>query len=189
MTVEAAFTHFPTLTTPRLCLRQVQESDAQALYAIKSDPEVTQAYGQEPHASLEQTLGWIHRLQADYPARASLFWAITLRGSDQVIGECVFWNFDAGFHCAELGYELNRACWRQGLMAEAVSAVLAFGFDGLSLHRIEACPYAQNDPSVNFLVKLGFTCEGSLRQRHFFRGQYLDQNYYGLLEEEWRKFA
>jgi hypothetical protein len=49
-----------------------------------------------------------------------------------------FWNFDEDFHCGELGYELNRAHWRKGIMAEALPAVIAYGFNDLGLHRIEA---------------------------------------------------
>ena len=59
MSIDAAFTHFPSLTTNRLHLRQIQATDAKALFAIKSDQKVTEFYGQEPHQSLENT----HRLR------------------------------------------------------------------------------------------------------------------------------
>ena len=124
MTIETAFTHFPLLTTGRLHLRQIETADAQALFVFKSDPQVTSRYGQEPHQSIDDTLGWIQRLQADYERRAALFWCLTLQGEHQMIGEITFWNFDAGFRCAEIGYELHPAYWQQGLMAEALSAVL-----------------------------------------------------------------
>jgi RimJ/RimL family protein N-acetyltransferase len=185
MTIDAAFTHFPSLTSRRLYLRQVVTADAEALFAIKSDAEVTRHYGQEPHQSLEDTLGWIHRLQADYQQRQALFWCLTLKGEEKMIGECVFWNFDRGFHCAEIGYELHPAYWQQGIMAEALSAVLTYGFNELGLHRIEANPLAENEHSRNLLLKLGFKYEGNLRQRHFFHAHFEDQLYYGLLKEEW----
>jgi ribosomal-protein-alanine N-acetyltransferase len=50
------------------------------------------------------------------------------------------------------------------------------------LHRIEALPLAENAPSKSLLLKLGFTYEGNLRQRLFFRGQFKDQLYFGLLK-------
>jgi Acetyltransferases, including N-acetylases of ribosomal proteins len=187
MTIETAFTHFPALTTNRLELRQIETMDANALFAIKSDVDVTRHYGQEPHQSLEDTLGWIRRLQDDYARREALFWCLTLKGEDRMIGECVFWNFDAGFHCAEIGYELHPAYWQQGLMSEALSAVLTYGFNELGLHRIEANPLAENTSSKSLLVKLGFIYEGNLRQRHFFRGHFEDQLYFGLLKQEWPK--
>lgn len=187
MPIDAAFTHFPALTTRRLRLRGIEVADTEALFAIKSDGEVTRQYGQEPHQSLEDTLGWIQRLQTGYNGRDTLFWALTLQGEDRLIGAGGLWNFDPGFHCAEIGYELHPDYWRQGLMAEAVSAILSYGFNELELHRIEANPLAENQSSRDFLLKLGFTYEGTLRQRHFFRGHFEDQLYFGLLQEEWLK--
>jgi RimJ/RimL family protein N-acetyltransferase len=47
MTIDAAFTHFPSLTTNRLFLRQIQPQDAEALFATFSDEEAMQFYGHE----------------------------------------------------------------------------------------------------------------------------------------------
>ena len=93
--------------------------------------------------------------------RDALFWAMTLKGEDRIIGGIVYWNFDPGFHCAEIGYELHPAYWQQGLMSEGMKAVLDYGFNELGLHRIEATPFAENEPSCKFLAKLGFTYEGN----------------------------
>jgi [ribosomal protein S5]-alanine N-acetyltransferase len=186
MTIDAAFTHFPSLTTERLHLRQIQPTDAEAFFAIRSDPEVTARYGQEPHRSLDQTRAWIQRLGASYVRCDALFWCMTRKDDDTAIGGCTFWNFSADFHCAELGYELHPAHWQRGLMTEAASAILAYGFTELGLHRVEACPLAENTPSRRLLLRLGFTYEGNLRQRDFFRDHFHDQLYFGLLKDEWQ---
>ncbi len=180
-----AFTRFPSLTTERLHLRQIQTRDAETLFAIKSDLEVTKHYRQEPHQSLGDTLAWIERLLASYERQEDFAWGLTLKGQDSLIGICVLWNFDPSFHCAEIGYELHPMYGKRGIMSEVVSAVLTFGFSDLVLNRIEANPFAGNMPSRNLLLKLGFTYEGNLRQRHFFRGHFEDQLYFGLLREEW----
>ena len=44
------------------------------------------------------------------------------KGEDTIIGSCAFISFDPGFHYAETGYELHRAYWRQGIMAEALAS-------------------------------------------------------------------
>jgi ribosomal-protein-alanine N-acetyltransferase len=64
-----------------------------------------------------------------------------------------------------------------------------YGFTKLGLHRIEANPLAGNTASRNLLLKLRFMYEGNLRQRVFFRDQFLDQNYFGLLKDEWLESA
>jgi len=187
--IDAAFALLPSITTERLHLRPIQAGDAEALFVIKSDLEVTRRYGQEPHGSLDETRAWIGRLETSAARRDALFWCLTLGGCDRAIGSCTLWNFDPSFHCAELGYELHRAYWGGGLMTEAASAVVAYGFTELALHRIEACPLADNSASRRLLLKLGFTCEGNLRQRAFFRGHFDDQLYFGLLKDEWTKAA
>ena len=187
--LDAAFTRCPILTTDRLRLRQIQPADTEALFAIKSDFAVTLQYGQEPHQSLDDTEAWIRRLQASYDQRDSLFWCLTRADEDTAIGGCVLWNFDTDFHCAEIGYELHPAYGRQGIMTEALATVLTFTFGDLRLHRVEANPLAGNPASIHLLQKLGFTYEGTLRQRHFFRDHFEDQLYFGLLNDEWQKPA
>ena len=185
MTVDALFTHFPVLNTHRLCLRQLLPADAAALFVIKSDLEVTKHYGQEPHQSIRDTLGWIERLQASYKKREDFAWCVAFKDKDTLIGACTLWNLDPSYHHGEIGYELHPAYHKQGLMTEAVSAILTFAFTQLGLHRVEATPFADNPSSNRLLLRLGFTYEGSLRERHYFRGRFLDQLCFGLLREEW----
>ena len=186
MSIDAAFTTFPSLTTDRLRLREIRATDAETLFSLKSDPEVTTSYGQEPHRSLEDTKAWIQRLRDAYTRRDGLAWCVTFKEQDLALGTCLFYNFDTDFKCGELGYELMRVHWRKGIMGEALPAAITFAFNELGLHRIEANPLEHNASSASLIVKLGFTLDGRLRQRAFFRGQYLDQLYYGLLEDEWR---
>lgn len=187
MSINEAFTHFPTLTTNRLHLRQIQPTDAEALFAIRSNLEVMEFFGQEPQQSLDDAHTLIQRLQALYERRESIFWCITLKGEDTIIGSCTLFHFDPDFHHAEIGYDLHRAYWRQGIMSEALSAILTYGFTELGLHRIEANVDPLNTRSKALLLKLGFTYEGNLRQRYYFRGQFEDEHYFGLLKHEWLK--
>jgi ribosomal-protein-alanine N-acetyltransferase len=179
------FTVFPILSTQRLNLRRPRREDAPALFAIKSDPQLTAQYGQEPHPSIDTTRAWVERLRVDFDQRQALFWCLTLKNDETAIGAGGFWNFDPDYHYAEIGYELHPDYWGQGLMGEALGAMLAYGFEELALHRIEANPLSGNTGSQHLLEKLGFRLEGTLRQRHYFRGAFLDQLYYGLLRDEW----
>src|SRR5215471_15092974 len=90
MTIDAVFTHFPSLTTNRLLLRQIQPQDAEALFATFSDEEAMQFYGHEPHRSLGDTQALIEQIQARYARREAIRWGLTLKGEDRVIGSCGF---------------------------------------------------------------------------------------------------
>jgi [ribosomal protein S5]-alanine N-acetyltransferase len=173
------------LRTNRLIIRPVELSDAPAFFAFKSDPSVTSLYGQEPHRDIEETRRWIQRNLPDREGNSDILWSIQLKDEVKAIGSCCLWNFDVGRHCAEIGYELHPSYWHKGIMSEAASAMVTFGFTQLHLHRIEADPLCTNEHSIQLLRKLGFRQEGTLRQRHFFGGQYVDQLIFGLLENEW----
>ena len=184
MTLDEAFSKVPTFTTSRLVLRPLELVDAEAIFEIKGDPRVTERYAAEPHANVDQTRRWVEDRLAGYIRRDSIFWVCALRGEERAIGSCCYWHFDERSRCSELGYELNRACWPRGITSEALVPVLRYGFDGMGLHRIEACPFSENAPSSRLLQSLGFKLEGTLRQRLQFRGRFVDQLYYSLLEGE-----
>ena len=102
-----------------------------------------------------------------------------------MIGTCSFHSLNEAHHYVEVGYNLNRAYWGQGIMTEAVSTMLTYGFTEMEMHRIEARIDINNLRSKSLLEKLGFTYEGNLRQRFFFNGQFEDDYYFGLLKHEW----
>ena len=187
MPFDAAFSSFPVLSTHRFHLRQIQPGDAEAIFQIKSDPEVTHSYGREAHRSLQETQGWIQRIRDTYAQHEGIMWAITSKTRDLPVGSCNYWPLDPESHCAEIGYELNRTAWGQGIMSEVLPIVISYGFKELDLNRIEATPLGKNKRSSNVLVKLGFTHEGTLRQRVLFRDSHEDQMYFSLLKSEWTK--
>ena len=186
MTIDDAFTSFPSLSTKRLLLQQIMPEDAEALFAIRSDEETMKYLGQELYESLAETITVIKLMEERYVHKQSLRWCIKLKGDDKLIGTCTLFHFDEEYHHAEIGYELNRAFWGKGIMTEAMSAILTFGFSELGLHRIEAVIDIENDRSKNLLIRLGFSYEGNLRQRYFFEDQFLDEYYFGLLKDEWQ---
>ncbi len=185
MTIDEIFTHFPCLETPRLLLRQITPGYAEALFATFSDEAVMEYYGDLPHRTLDESRELIRRQQEWYARRDGIRWGITRKGADEVIGSCGLFNFDEGFHRAEMGYELRRAYWRQGIMREALTAIITFGFNEMGLQRIEAIIDDDNAGSKGILRSLGFTHEGTLRNRFFFKDRLWDEHFYGLLRDEW----
>lgn len=186
MAIDQAFTEFPRLTTERLLLRRIQPADVEAIYATLSDRDAMRFTGHPPIRTLDDARARMTQLDARYVRREAVYWGVTLQGEDRVIGSCSLHHFDEGYHRAETGYELNRAYWGQGIMPEAISSILSYGFTELGLHRIEAIIDDRNEQSKRLLLKLGFTYEGNLRQRYLNRDCFEDEHYYGLLKDEWR---
>ena len=87
---------------------------------------------------------------------------------------------------SEIGYDLLPAYWGQGLMAEALHAILAFGFDQMELHSVEAQIDPPNLRSRRLLERLGFRQDGLLRENFLFACTYSDTAIFTLLQREYQ---
>ena len=181
-TVEASGRRFPRLETARLLLRKIVPSDAAALYAIFSDDEVTRYYDLGTMTDPADAETSVRRMAARHKHGQAIRWAIVRKQDRAFVGTCGFHFQAAGFK-AEIGYDLGREYWHQGYMSEALRAMLAYGFETLNLHRIEALVMPENEASAAVLRKLGFGEEGTLREYTFFKGHYHDLRLFSLLRE------
>jgi ribosomal-protein-alanine N-acetyltransferase len=102
-----------------------------------------------------------------------------------LIGSVTLFNLDFNHRRAEIGYALGREHWGQGYMNEALQALLAYAFETLDLHRIEADIDPRNIASIKTVERLGFKREGYLRERWQTNGEIQDAFFYGLLRREW----
>jgi ribosomal-protein-alanine N-acetyltransferase len=181
MTTLINLSAFPILTTSRLTLRELAPTDVDAIFTYLSDPEVARFLSTGPHHQIEQTRQLISFLASLFPNQAGLRWAITLNGHHQVIGTCGFHAWYPRYR-AEVGYELARRYWGQGIMQEAVQAILSFGFGELGLHRVEAIVLVGNTTSARFLQKLGFQHEGVMQEYELVNGEFKDVWRFALIK-------
>ena len=83
------------------------------------------------------------------------------------------------------GYWIGERHARQGYMTEGLQLVLAFAFDALRLHRVEAACLPHNAPSRGLLLKSGFREEGYAREYLCIDGRWQDHVLFALLKEDW----
>lgn len=180
------FSQFPYLETHRLFLRELGPGDAGAIFGYLSDPEVTRYLSAGPYNRVEQAGEMIDFLGSLFRNREGFRWGITLKeGADRVIGTCGYHAWARSHFRAEIGYELARAYWGQGIMREAVQSLLAFGFAEMALNRVEAHVLPDNLASARFLEKLGFQREGVLRAYEFVNGKFQDILLFSLLKKSY----
>jgi ribosomal-protein-alanine N-acetyltransferase len=175
---------FPVLQAGEWQLRELQASDAQALHAYLTDPEVTENTSYEIRTvrdveSLVQFYGHAFARHTD------IRWGIVDRATGRLVGTCGLSAFHERHRRAELGYDLARESWGRGAATAVASAVLDYGFSEMGLNRIEAVVMTANSRSERVLEKLGFTREGVLRQYKHARGEWKDYTIHSVLQEEW----
>lgn len=158
------------LTTPRLILREPRAQDAAAVHAAwGQDPDVLRYLASPPADSIETTRARLAWDQARWSKRSAWTWLLTARSApDEPIGQVQLLpqRLDGPPHHLRLGYLLARSHWGQGLMHEALAALLAMLSEETPLWRIDALVDVENGPSARLLERLGFDCEGRLRHHN-----------------------
>lgn len=172
---------FPRLETRRLVLRQIIGMDAEDIFRIYSDEEVMRYWGAPAHKSIYQTRIMIDEISSSFQTQEGIRWGITLKNDGRLIGSCGHWRLMKRHFRSEIGYELSRDFWGQGIMAEALEPIIQFGFDQMELHSVEAQVDPDNARSSHLLEKLRFQREGYLRESYFSDGRFTDTVIYSRL--------
>jgi RimJ/RimL family protein N-acetyltransferase len=179
----------PVLPTERLTLREPRAQDADAIFAIYSDPLVARYLSAPPWQELDAAHAWLARMDGYHRDGSALQLLLERDADGRVIGSCTLFRFDAQSRRAEIGYAMASAHWGQGYMHEALCALVDYGFGVMDLRRIEADIDPRKRPSARSLERLGFTREGHLRERWEVAGEISDSDLYGLLRREWQRPA
>ncbi|MEI6028898.1 MAG: GNAT family N-acetyltransferase [Betaproteobacteria bacterium] len=120
---------------------------------------------------------------ADVAVGALLRWWLQPQGdTSRLVGSIGLSQIARGpFQNAMLGYAVDADCQGQGLMREALQAVIAHAFSpAVHLHRIQANVRPENARSVALLQRLGFEDEGLAREYLFIDGAWRDHRMFAL---------
>ncbi|HUL84907.1 MAG TPA: GNAT family N-acetyltransferase [Actinomycetota bacterium] len=146
----------PILETPRLRLRPLEASDADALHAIQSDPEHMRFY---PHPfSMDETRSWIERMRDRYEEVGYGLLAVEDRASGEFLGNVgpVGQRID-GIDEIELGWSITPRRAREGIATEAATACRGWVFGVLRADHVISLILPGNTPSSGVARKLGMT--------------------------------
>jgi len=176
----------PILNTPRLVLRPFEEADARPLFALASNPRVTQFTLWEHHKSIADSEMFVRDYaRCRYLEGVPEPYAVCLKDDDAVIGAVgCFWSAQP-HGTMELGYWIGEPFWGHGYAAEACRATVELAFQHCEPQRMQARVIVGNAASIRVLEKLGFRYEGLLRSCLLRRGNLEDVMYFSLLSAEW----
>ena len=179
-----AFEH-PTLLTKRLRLRRFEQRDLDGLHACFGDPDAMRYWNSPPCKTLAETERWIRILEKSSSPYAFLAWAVADKRSDRCIGMINYHHREAQNRRLEIGYILAPAEQGRGLMTEAAAALLAYCFDELAVHRVQALIHPDNIASIRLVERLSFCLEGGPLRDYWRVGEtYLSVMLYALLGKE-----
>ena len=175
------FAPFPILITGKLLLRQVNKSDVNEVFFLRSDQRVLKFLDRVPAKSTEEALIFIKKINDLEKNNEAVTQAITLKEDTKLIGTISLWNIQKEHYRAEIGYVLHPDFYGKGIMQEAMTEVIKFGFQVMKLHSIEANTNPDNTASIKLLERHKFIREGYFRENYFFGGKFYDSVIYSLL--------
>jgi len=151
----------PRLLTARLALRDLAPADVDAVERLAGDPAVfVAALMPHPYGT---AAAWIEARRDARECGEEVNFAIA-RVDDGALVGAIGLAFEAPLAAARLWYWLGGPYRGRGYAAEAVAAVVAYGFELLALERIWAPRLRADEAAARVLEKLGFAHEGSRRQ-------------------------
>ena len=148
------------LETNRLLLREMKPDDFQALFLVLGNPETMWHY---PYTfDGRHVRDWIERNINRYQKDGFGLWAVCLKQSGEMIGDCglTLQNIN-GKTLPEIGYHIRQDCQRKGYASEAARAVRDWAFCNTDYKALYSyCKYT-NVPSIKTAESIGmhFECE------------------------------
>jgi RimJ/RimL family protein N-acetyltransferase len=177
-----------TFETIRLRIREVILSDVNSIHVLHSLPETDKYNTLGIPKDIQETKiiisGWINS-QNEIPRKKFIF--CIENKEKEFIGLIGITVGKPNYRSAEIWYKIHSKYWSQGFATEALKSILQFCFTSLKLHRIEAGCATENIASIKVLEKAGLTREGLSRKILPIRGEWVDNYFYAILDEDYNK--
>lgn len=171
-------------------IRMFKEEDAEEFYLLtmKSKPFLKKWLGWLNHIqSIEDTIHHIRGTLQSFVNNGGIPTAFVILYRGQIAGTISFNSIYETHRSASIGYWLGEQYVGKGIMSKAFEALLIYGFDTLSLNRIEVRVAEGNKKSRAIPERFGFKQEGMIREAEWLYDRYVNHIVYGLLAKEWQK--
>ena len=175
----------PVICANGVTLRELRISDAPALHALLTTPEVSRFISPPPSTveGFERFIAWTQRERAE--GRYVCF-AIVPQGADHAVGLFQIRQLDPAFEVAEWGFALAQSFWGTGVFAATAPAIVDFAMETIGVSRLEARSSVHNGRGNGALEKIGAAREAILRKSFLKDGVYHDQVLWAITAEAWR---
>lgn len=176
------------IETERLILRDYCSSDLDGVISMISDPEFQRFYS-EQDCTPEHWKMLINMFidEAQQSPRQKFNLAIQLKDDSQFIGAVGIRlepSHDPHNRQASMGCSLSPTWQQQGIAAEAMQAIINFGFNTLDVHRIYTDTISENSAAIALCKRLGFRQEAEFIEHRYFKNRWWNTAVFALLKHE-----
>lgn len=175
---------FHPLTTERLYLRKVIQTDAPFILEGLSNDVLTQ-FMLIHYYSLEEVQEQMDYYANHYTKNTGYYWLIEELKTSESVGVIGINNISTIHQKAEIGFWCLPKFWNKGIITQAAKAVIQFCFTQLKLNRIEATVESENLASIATIRKLEFKHEGTFEQYEMNNGKWINLMMFALLKSNY----
>ena len=172
--------------TQRLYFRQVSTDDVNNIHELHSLPETDKFNTLGIPETIQVTEKVINEWLIGQNAKpqTSYIFCLDLVDTKQFIGLIALNIGKPYYKTAEVWFKIHKDFWSKGYASEALTKLIDVGFNDLALHRIEAGCAVENIASSKVLEKVCMKKEGMKRKKLPIRGQWKDNYFYAILDED-----
>lgn len=181
------FEYTGPLETERLLLRAFEDEDFDAVYGMRSLPEVARYTYWEPQTeteareALERRIGFrTLRTEGDVLALAAV-----LKATGEVIGDVILEWVSREHALGEVGFIVHPDHQGHGYATEMTRPLLRIALEDVGLHRVIGRAEARNTASARVMEKLGMRREAHLVENEWVKGEWQSELVYAILDREW----
>ncbi|MCP4566561.1 MAG: GNAT family N-acetyltransferase [FCB group bacterium] len=177
----------PVLSGSRITLRQLRQSDAEALAIQANDKEMARFIPDFPSPyTLINARSWINKTLRLIRKDSEYHFCICDIQTNNLIGMIGLRNINRQDLNVEIGYWIGRRYRKRGYCAEAIKTILSYVFSDMGLIRAYAILSEQNKASVRVLENTGFVREATWRKATRVGRKWFNVYSYGILKEEFK---
>ena len=146
------------LETDRLILRPFEFSDAEAMFAMDSNPNVHLYLGNNPLTKIEQCHDYINSIKNQYIQNGIGRFVAELKDTNEAIGwiglKLVTEEENNHTNFYDIGYRLREEFWGKGFAYEGAKAWQDYAFSQMKIPVLNAMAHVDNTGSNRILQKL-----------------------------------
>lgn len=176
-----------SITTQRLIIRRLSETDLSDFLAYQNHPNVL-VYSLDGFISEAEAIRFLnHQAQAQLTdQRCEISLAIHHQKDNKMIGTLMLYFSAKIINQGEVGWGLHPNYQGHGYATEATQALLNYAFINQERHRMIAKCDPRNTPSIRLMERLGMRREGHFKKSRLLHDQWCDEYLYAILREEWK---
>lgn len=153
--------------TERLFIRNLEESDSEAMFEIYSDKDAMKFRSNKPFENINEAKKMIQQTEIENQLSLKFRYAIIKKDTKELIGTILYFTEYPNSECCIIGYSLGKKYWKKGFALETLISFMAY-LKTLNFNELQAKVFKMNTDSINLLQKVGFELmEEKTNEEHF----------------------